>query len=454
MTTLKPYPSYRKTDLPWLGQIPAHWETKKLKYIKAKKRFAIVDGPFGTQLGTPDYKTEGIPLIRVGNLDYFGKLSLEDVVFISEEKWLELQRSAVEPGDIVIAKTGATIGKSGIVPKTLSKALIASSCIKISPNHEILLSEFLTHVINTEDFQKQILDASGGSTRDTINITPFSNLQIVIPTLPEQRTIAAYLDHQTAKIDALIAKKERLLNLLVEQRAALISQAVTKGLNPNVKMKNSGVAWLGKVPEQWKFTKIKFVGQIGNGSTPLKDNTSYWDNGIFPWLTSTVVNNDIVGEPSNFVSEIALRDCHLPIVQPNSVLIAITGEGKTRGKASLLNYKATINQHLAFINPRQDLLKSKYLQLFLSCSYEILRMISEGSGSTKGALTCEQLGEYPILLPPVYEQENIISYIDEKKTKIDSLAKATTTTIERLREYRAALISSAVTGKIDVSKTD
>ena len=447
---MKPYPAYADTDLPWLPKIPKHWEIKKLKYLKAKKRFAIVDGPFGTQLGTPDYKTEGIPLIRVGNLDYFGKLSLEDVVFISEEKWRELQRSAIEPGDIVIAKTGATIGKSGIVPKTLYKGLIASSCIKISPNHEILLSEFLTHVINTDDFQKQILDASGGSTRDTINITPFSNLEIVIPPLPEQQAIAAYLDRQTAKIDTLIAKKQRLLNLLAEQRAVLISQAVTKGLNPAVKMKDSGVAWLGQVPGHWEITKIKFLGKIGNGSTPLRDNLSYWENGSFPWLTSTVVNNDIVGKPSNFVSEVAMRECHLPIVQPNSILVAITGEGKTRGKASLLPYQATINQHLAFIHLQKEFVKPEYLQLFLTCSYENLRMISEGSGSTKGALTCEQLGEYKILLPSIHEQESIISYVLEKRAKIDLLVQATSTTITRLQEYRAALISSVVTGKVQV----
>ena len=273
---------------------------------------------------------------------------------------------------------------------------------------------------------------------------------VFVPPPPEQRAIAAYLDRETSKIGALITEKERLLSLLAEKRRALITQAVTRGPNPDMPMHNSGTEWLGEIPRHWKTVRIKHVAKVGNGSTPLRDNESYWKDGSFPWLTSTVVNDDIVGEPTEFVTEKALRECHLPIIQPDSVLIAITGEGKTRGKASWLRYDATINQHLAFISPQKDLLYSDFLQLALSASYEILRMISEGTGSTKGALTCEQVGEFLIPLPPLAEQRKILSDISSVKVRIDALAEGTEEMIALLHERRVALTSAAVTGQIRV----
>ena len=275
--------------------------------------------------------------------------------------------------------------------------------------------------------------------------------KIPLPPLPEQRAIADYLDRETSKIDALIAEQERLLSLLVEKRHALITQAVTRGLNPNVPMRNSGVEWLGEIPANWKTVKIKHVAKVGNGSTPFRDNESYWKEGSFPWLTSTVVNCDIVGEPTEFVTETALRECHLPIIQPDSILIAITGEGKTRGKATLLRYSATINQHLVFISPQNDLLEPSFLQLALSASYEILRMISEGTGSTKGALTCEQIGEFLIPLPPLTEQKKILADVSSARVRIDVLAEGAEEGIALLYERRRALISAAVTGQICVT---
>jgi type I restriction enzyme S subunit len=444
-----PYPSYRQTDLPWLGQIPAHWDVKRLKNALSRND----GGVWGDDTINND---EGVIVLRSTDVGLGGEWNISDPARRNLSA-TEFQAGRLMAGDLLVTKSSGSslhLGKTALVtPEIEALNCCFSNFMQRLRASDKFSPEYIYWIMNSIIGREQ-LNYFGSTTTGLNNLTGtlMGKLFIAAPPLPEQQKIAAYLDHQTAKIDALIARKERLLDLLAEQRAALISQAVTKGLNPAVKMKDSGVAWLGQVPEHWDFTKIKYVAQIGNGSTPLRDNTSYWDDGFFPWLTSTVVNNDIVGEPSGFVSETALRECHLPIVQPNSVLVAITGEGKTRGKAALLTYKATINQHLAFINPQQDLMKPEYLQLFLCCSYEILRMISEGTGSTKGALTCEQLGEYPILLPPLHEQEKIISYVFEKKTKIDSLGQATFMTIERVREYRAALILSVVTGKIQITE--
>ncbi|MEH2318853.1 restriction endonuclease subunit S [Nostoc sp.] len=213
-------------------------------------------------------------------------------------------------------------------------------------------------------------------------------------------------------------------------------------------MCDSGLGWLGQIPAHWEVVKVKYVARVGNGSTPLRDNKAYWVNGTFPWVTSTVVNDDVIGEPTEFVTEIALQECHLPIVHAGSVLVAITGEGKTRGKAALLPYCATINQHLAFISPHTNLLIPEFLQLFLSSSYQILRMISEGTGSTKGALTCEQVSEFVLPLPPFIEQKQIITILTQKKVNFDTIARVSLETIKLLQERRAALITDAVSGKM------
>src|SRR5690606_18508425 len=161
---------------------------------------------------------------------------------------------------------------------------------------------------------------------------------------------------------ALIAEQEKLITLLAEKRQATISHAVTRGLDPDAPMKDSGVAWLGEVPTHWDTCPLKYVSSLGNGSTPNRSNPNYCtEEGGFPWLNSSVVNQDEVSEAKRFVTELALRECHLPIIAPPAVLVGITGQGKTRGMAAPLMFEATVNQHLAYIKPQLERLGLPYL---------------------------------------------------------------------------------------------
>ena len=171
---------------------------------------------------------------------------------------------------------------------------------------------------------------SEGLSYPAINAPELVNLKAVIPSFHEQAKIASTLDRETRRIDSLISKKTRFIELLKEKRQALITHAVTKGLDPKVRMKPSVVEWIGEVPEHWSFQPIKFLASIGNGSTPTKDNTTYWGNGHFPWLTSSCVNQDVVICADQFVTDAALRECHLPVITPPAVLVGITGQGRTR----------------------------------------------------------------------------------------------------------------------------
>lgn len=428
------------TDADLLRTIPSGWNLLRLKDVIEQ----FISG--GTpESGNDAYWTDdedGVPWVAISDMTRSPIISSTEKK-ITEAGLVDKQLTLLPRGTLLFS-IYASLGQIAFldIPATTNQAILGLI------TSDKILAKYLRYWL---DLIKPLLPAlSSSNTQNNLNAEKVRNIPIMVPTLFEQQAITDYLDHETARLDSLIAAKERLLELLAEKRRAVIMYAVIRGLNPNVSLRDSGVEWLGEIPGHWETVKIKYIAQVGNGSTPFRDNLTYWKNGKFPWLTSTVVNTDIVGEPTDFVTEVALKECHLPIVQPNSVLVAITGEGKTRGKASILRYQATINQHLAFISLNIEMMIPEYLQVFLSSSYEILRMISDGSGSTKGALTCEQLNEYSVLLPPLAEQQQVVEYINERTTRIDRLYSMAEKTLNLLHERRTSLIAAAVSGQIRV----
>ena len=278
------------------------------------------------------------------------------------------------------------------------------------------------------------------------------NIHFPYPPLSLQRSIADYLDRETARLDALVAAKERVLGLLAEKRRALIARAVTRGLDPRAPLRDTGIPWLGKIPAHWKVWKLGHVASVGNGSTPSRSNAAYWVEGTIPWLNSSVVNQHEVTKAGQFVTETALRECHLPLVRSGSVLVAITGQGKTRGQAVHLSLDATVNQHLAYISPDLSRLEPWFLRWTLLSAYEFLRSISDDAGGTKGALTCEDVANVRVPVPPMDEQGAIVAHIANETRKLGELRAATERTTVLLKERRAALMAAAVTGQIDVEQ--
>ncbi|MCS4505379.1 restriction endonuclease subunit S [Arhodomonas aquaeolei] len=259
------------------------------------------------------------------------------------------------------------------------------------------------------------------------------------------------MDSKTAEIDTLIARKRRLRDRLAEKRTALITRAVTKGLDPDAPMKDSGIEWLGEIPAHWRASRVKFFAAVGNGSTPSRENADYWVGGDYPWLNSGVVNKGSATEADQFVTELALRECHLPIIDPPAILLGITGQGKTRGMATKLEIQATINQHLVFVKPDERVIDIDYLYAIFERAYLYLRSESDGGGSTKGAITCSQVENLCVPLPPVTEQREIALALQESQAKLHGVSRKIGKAIERLEEYRSALITNAVTGQIKVA---
>ena len=434
------YAKYKDSGVDWLGEIPAHWEVKRLKFVAAE--------PIKNGVGEAGAHDDPQWPRYVRITDIAGPRELREDTFKSLPP--ELAREApFKVGDLLLAAVGATFGKSYLHARDCGPVCFAGYMVRFSPGRKLEPS-YAAYWTESAAYWALVQSRVVQATIQNFSAARYKELSLPLASGPEQRAIAAFLDRETARIDALVAKKERLIELLQEQRTALITRAVTRGLDPNVPMKDSGLEWLGQVPSHWYRVAIGRLARIGNGSTPNRDDPRYWADGSTPWLTSGKINDQVITLVSEFVTELALRECHLPRVPAGSVLVAITGEGQTRGRAALLAIDSTINQHLAYITPRDGKLRSAYLRWVLESRYDWLRFESGGAGSTRAALTCEFLKSVEIMLPPTKEQDAIVVFLDRETARIDSLITKVRNAIERLKELRTALISAAVTGKIDV----
>lgn len=445
MTTLR-YAAYKDSGVPWIGEIPEHWKKVRIKNCIESETNGI--------WGNDPNGIDDIFCVRVAdfNRDRLS-ISLSKQTFRNIEK-IDFYKRALKFGDLLLEKSGGgdkqLVGQSVIFEHDM-KAVCSNfiSRLRIKNTYS---NKFLNYYLSSLYFNrinyKYIKQTTGIQNLDSKS---YLSEYIAIPDLNVQNKITRFLDQKTAAIDEAIAKKQRLIELLKEQKAILINRAVTRGLNPDAPMKDSGVDWIGEIPAHWRLSRLGFLGKIGNGSTPNRSNLSYWEKGNIPWLNSSKVNDYHINTAEQFVTLKAFKECHLPLLQPGDIVIGITGQGKTRGMSAICNIKATINQHLAYIHLTSQNISNNYIHLYLSAIYKWMRSESDSSGSTKGAITCQDIKKYPIPLPPLSEQHEIHDYINNKLQSINNFIEIHKSLISTLQEYKQTLIAHAVTGKIKVS---
>ncbi len=445
--TLPRYERYKDSGVEWLGAVPAHWEVLQLRRVIDR-----IEQGWSPECENRPAEEGEWAVLKTGcvNGGKFNPL---------ENKALPRQLEAppeleVAPNDLLMSRASGSpelVGSAALVNDTPPRLLLSDKTFRLHVNRRVD-KQFLAWCLGSRLLRAQIECAISGAAGLANNLPQASLVELVSPFPPvhEQRGIAAYLNQETAKIDAFIAEQQRLVELLTEKRQAVIAHAITKGLNPLAPMKDSGDEWLGEVPGHWRVVPVKYLAEMGNGSTPHRDRADYWTGGDYPWLSSTVVNGEVVLEAKEFVTDLALTECHLPKVTPPAVLIGITGQGKTRGMAALLEIEATINQHLAFVRPRDNSTSAEFLRRYFESAYHRMRFESDSVGSTKGAITCEQISNMRVPVPPPEEQNTIVVHLNHVTSELDRLALEAAKATELLRERRAALISAAVTGQIDV----
>ena len=429
------YPKYKSNGVKWLGEVPEEWEVLPVRavteHIDLRNEGATCE----------DYLSL---MANVGVIPYADKGD------IGNKKPEDLSKcKLVEVGDIVINSMNYNIGSYGISPYG---GVCSPVYVVLRINEQIARRRFAFRIFQNTAFQKYAASFGNGilAHRAAIGWEELKVIPVAVPSRSEQQTILDFLDEETAKIDALIGEQRRLIELLKEKRQAVISHAITKGFDLSASLKSSGSDAFDYVPKHWQFRSVRAIARVGNGSTPSRENLEYWQDGDIPWLTSTVVNQSEVFEAEEFVTAKALKDCHLPIIPPDSILIGITGQGRTRGMATLLRFRATINQHIAYVVPRDGTTNVAYLRRVFETLYEKMRSDSDGAGSTKGAITCEQIQKLRLPLPPRDEQDAILRKLEDQLLHFRLLTLEANRAIHLLQERRSALISAAVTGKIDV----
>ncbi|HBS6428989.1 TPA: restriction endonuclease subunit S [Klebsiella pneumoniae] len=285
--------------------------------------------------------------------------------------------------------------------------------------------------------------------RKVVRPETFLGLCIPVPPLEEQRTIAAFLDFETARIDKLIAQQQRLIELLKEKRQAVISHSVTKGLNPDAPMKDSGVEWLGEVPEHWAFVKLKWIATTTSGSTPnTGEQEKYYADGIYPWVRTTDLNNDILSDIPVKITEQALADTACSLLPPGTVLIAMYGGAGSIGKHALLSVPSTTNQAVCAILPTDSVIP-EFLNLFAGFYRPYWMVGAEGTRKDPN-IGQDHIKELKLPIPPLLEQKLICAQINQKLSQYSVAEDKAFKFTWLLQERRTALISAAVTGKIDL----
>ncbi|MDP1788254.1 restriction endonuclease subunit S [Nitrosomonas sp.] len=436
------YESYKESGVEWLGEVPEHWDVRAIKHIVS---IPITDGPHET----PNFPDEGIPFVSAeavstGVID-FSKIR----GFISESDHFRYsQKYLPQVGDIYMVKSGATTGITAIVEVdrefNIWSPLAAIRCGKRA------IPRFILNFMRSKNFQEAVTLNWSFGTQQNIGMGVIENLAVTLPPIPEQQTIAAFLDRETAKIDALIAEQQRLIELLKEKRQSVISHAVTRGLNPNAPMKDSGIEWLGDVPEHWGLPKLKHFTRFVGGGTPSRDNLEYW-NGDIPWVSPKDMKVEIINSAEEYITQTGLENSSSSLRPSGQVLMVVrSGILKHTIPVAITEVPVALNQDMKALSFTDGSCLNLFFMRWTQGLNALLLLAWAKQGATVESIEHTYLTETVIPLPPITEQQAIVAFLDRETAKLDTLTAEAKTAITLLQERRTALISAAVTGKIDV----
>ena len=424
------YSEYKPTTIQWLKEIPSHWEVLPLKRcLNVPLMYGANEAPDGENYNLPRY-------IRITDINDIGKLKKETFKSLSREKALPYM---LRKGDILFARSGATVGKSYIFDED-GEACFAGYLIKAQCSG-LLLPQFLFRYTQSDTYDLWKSSIFIQSTIPNIGADKYATLPIPLPPLAEQEKIVSYLEGKTSKIDAYVAEKEKEIQLLQELKQKTIADAVTKGLNPDVKMKDSGISWIGMIPEHWKQYRF---------ATILKEKSIC--NQVSEELLSVYLDRGVIrfSDDSNKRTNPTSKDLSkYQLVEKGDFVL--NNQQAWRGSVGVSRFRGIISPAY-FIFSMTSLLDVNYANyLFRSNNcVAFYHICSKGIGSIQRNLDWGALRQKRIALPPLSEQRAIVAYIDEKCQKIDTLMTELQAEIDYMKEYKQRLIADCVTGQVNV----
>jgi len=425
----RPYPKYKDSGVEWLGEVPDEWNI-----VRNKQVFKFIKNSVGEN--SSDYLLLSLTLNGIIPRDIESGKGKFPAEFNTYQE--------VHKNDLIfclfdIDETPRTIGLSEYFG-------MITGAYNVARCNQGINSKYVYYYYLSVDEYKGLKPFYTGL-RKVVRTETFLNIELALPSLKEQQSIANFLDNATCKIDTLIQKQQNLIALLKEKRQALISHTVTKGLNPHAKMKDSGVEWLGDIPEHWTSVCLKWIAKIYSGGTPDKTNLSYWEEGTIPWISSGEVNQFFITEPTTYITQEAYEKSSAKWIPKNALVMALAGQGKTKGMIAQLGIMTTCNQSMAAIVLSENV-SERFIFWWLTSNYEKIRNLA--GGDLRDGLNLDIIGSIVCPYFLLSEQQQIANYLDNATCKIDTLISKAQKAIELLKERRTALISAAVTGKIDV----
>jgi type I restriction enzyme S subunit len=434
------YPAYKDSGVEWLGEIPTGWSAQRLKFIANINADSL---PENTSGGFEfDY-------VDIGSISY--ENGIESTEHFTFSNAPSRARRLAKNGDTVISTVRTYLKAIDLITPDKSGLVFSTGFAVLNPRKNVIPS-FLLHFVRSSPFTKQVELSSKGMSYPAINSTDLSCLLIFLPSLPEQTAIAAFLDEKTAKIDTAIAQKEQMISLLKERKQILIQNAVTNGINPDAKMKDSGVEWIGEIPEGWEVARVKqYARKISKGTTPSTEGRNIIDEGPIRYIKAENIQDGVINNyPAHFIDEKTNELIKRSQLQENDVLFVIAGA--TLGKVAIVGKEhspSNTNQAVAFVRPNSKIIPT-YLSVWLSSSTVKELTWLDAVQSAQPNLSMENLGNFPMALPSLIEQSLILEHIETQSAKIDTAISIQQQQIAKLKEYKSTLIDSAVTGKIKV----
>jgi len=401
----------------------------------------------GDWIESKDISSDGIRYITTGNVGE-GAYKEQGAGFISEETFHSLRCTEVYEGDVLVSRLNNPIGRACVVPDLGGKVVTSVDNVIFRPDSKFY-RKFIVYLFSSEEYFKHTSNLARGATMQRISRGLLGNIRVVTPSREEQTQIARFLDHETAKIDALIREQERLIELLQEKRQAVISHAVTKGLDPDVPMKDSGVEWLGEVPAHWEMVPLKYLCSFSGGGTPSKENLEYW-NGDIPWVSPKDMKSFWISNSIDKITELAVAESSTSLVEPNALLMVVRSGILQRTIPVAVNtVEVTLNQDMKALRFSMEGFE-RYFAMLVQGFEPSWLLEWRKQGATVESIEQEYLAESLIPVPPRNEIYAIVNKVAAVAKRYESLEEEAHNSSQLLRERRSALISAAVTGKIDV----